>query len=191
MWMADDLVPLTIDDVIAASKKCDCWKIFLHWSAGRYGQVYEDYHINIDSDGSLYCVGNLDFSEVKHHTWKRNTGSIGISLCCGYGAVANNGYDADFGDFPPTREQIDTMGYIVALICKYSHIDISDVLTHKEIACIDGYGVPYGAVVDGVLQNDSDLRWDLWFLPDDAYGGEMRNGGDIIRGKARFYFPFV
>lgn len=23
-------------------------KVYLHWTAGRYGQMYDDYHINID-----------------------------------------------------------------------------------------------------------------------------------------------
>ncbi len=29
-------------------------KIYLHWSAGHYGQFYDDYHVNIDSDGSYH-----------------------------------------------------------------------------------------------------------------------------------------
>jgi hypothetical protein len=34
--------------------------IYLHWSAGHYGQFFADYHINIDHDGSLHtAVNNL------------------------------------------------------------------------------------------------------------------------------------
>ena len=29
-------------------------QIYLHWTAGRYGQLYDDYHFNIDADGSIY-----------------------------------------------------------------------------------------------------------------------------------------
>lgn len=60
-------------------------KLYLHWSAGRYGQKFGDYHINIDEDGSLWA-STEDFAETLAHTWKRNTGSIGITLCCCYGA---------------------------------------------------------------------------------------------------------
>ena len=28
-------------------------QIYLHWTAGRYGQLYDDYHFNIDADGSI------------------------------------------------------------------------------------------------------------------------------------------
>ena len=27
-------------------------KIYLHWTAGHYGQFFGDYHLNIDADGS-------------------------------------------------------------------------------------------------------------------------------------------
>lgn len=187
MWMADDLVPISIEDVKEAAERCEAWRIYLHWSAGRYGQIWEDYHINIDEDGSLYCIGDLDFDEKKSHTWKRNTGSIGISLCCAYNAQANNGYDADYGDYPPTQAQIDMMAMVVATICKYGRINIDDALTHQEIATIDGYGPGSG---------DSETRWDLWFLPDsgerDKHGNMvMRSGGAVIRGKARFYLNYV
>ena len=50
-------------------------QIILHWTAGRYGQFFNDYHINIDYDGS-YILTTEDFSEVKSHNWMKNTGSI-------------------------------------------------------------------------------------------------------------------
>ena len=55
-------------------------KIYLHWTAGRYGQMYDDYHLNIDQDGSIWASTD-DFSETLAHTWHRNTASIGITLC--------------------------------------------------------------------------------------------------------------
>ena len=37
--------------------------IYLHWTAGHYGQYYlNDYHIAIDADGSIYV--DHDFDEV-------------------------------------------------------------------------------------------------------------------------------
>ena len=73
MWYTEDLVPITLDDVRAAASNSRANRIFLHWSAGRYGQAYEDYHINIDEDGSLYCIGELDFNKRKNHTKKKQT----------------------------------------------------------------------------------------------------------------------
>jgi hypothetical protein len=59
--------------------------IFLHWTAGHYGQVYDDYHLCIDRDGTVY-VNCRHFLEYKTHTWMRNHSAIGIALCCGVDA---------------------------------------------------------------------------------------------------------
>lgn len=150
--------------------------IYLHWTAGRYGQYFDDYHICIDSDGSLKFMTD-DLSTPKNHTWHRNSEAIGIALCCCYGAQANNGIDTDFGDYPPTKEQIETMAEAVAILMKGMGLSIEEdtVMTHCEAAAIDGYG-PYS--------DDQDTRWDLWYLPD--FNG-MSPGGDVIRGKAIWY----
>ena len=150
-------------------------RVYLHWTAGRYGQVYSDYHICIDDDGKIYMPSD-NLLICRSHTWRRNSEAVGIALCCCYGAIANEGRDADFGDYPPTEKQIEVMSQIVALLNKYGEVSLDDVYTHCEIARIDGYG-PYSG--------DSETRWDLWFLPD--YDGVMRNGGDVIRGKAAWY----
>ena len=60
--------------------------IYLHWTAGHYGQVFDDYHLCIDQDGTVYATCD-DFCERKSHTWMRNGGTIGIALCCGYDAT--------------------------------------------------------------------------------------------------------
>ena len=59
--------------------------IYLHWTAGHYGQVFDDYHLCIDQDGTVYATCD-DLCERKAHTWMRNNGTIGIALCCGYDA---------------------------------------------------------------------------------------------------------
>ena len=51
-------------------------------------------------------------------------------------------------------------------------------MTHCEAAFQDGYGPG---------DDDPEMRWDLWFLPDVALHGELYPGGDLIRGKAIFY----
>lgn len=191
MWYAEDLVPITLDEVKEKAKNCNAWKVYMHWSAGRYGQIFEDYHICIDEDGSLYTIGDLDFDERKNHTWKQNTGAIGISLCSCYGATINGDGTIDYGDYPPTKEQIEAMSLVMSILNKYAKIPFSEMKTHYEIACEMGYGVPYGSYVNGVYQGDRDCRWDLMLLPDSAYNGELRDGGNVLRGKAIFYSDYI
>ena len=64
--------------------------IYLHWTAGRYDQFFDDYHLNIDGDGKVYrTCASLD--EKKAHTYQRNSGSIGITLCCALDASWQGG----------------------------------------------------------------------------------------------------
>ena len=172
-------------------------QIYLHWTAGRYGQLYDDYHFNIDADGSIYQTCT-QLTELKSHTWHRNTdtpsekelytsltwhrntGAIGIALCCACSALPHNGRDTEFGKFPPTPQQIDAAGKLVAKLAQGLNIPIDrwNVLTHCEAALIDGYG-PYSG--------DAETRWDLWYLRDSPGDGAMKPGGQVIRGKALWY----
>ena len=172
-------VSLTQVAVMAQAAKGRIAQIYLHWTAGRYGQLYDDYHFNIDADGSIYQTCT-QLTELKSHTWHRNTGAIGIALCCACSALPHNGRDTEFGKFPPTPQQIDAAGKLVAKLAQGLNIPIDrgNVLTHCEAALIDGYG-PYSG--------DAETRWDLWYLRDSPGDGQMKPGGDILRGKARWY----
>ena len=161
-------------------------KIYLHWTAGRYGQMYDDYHVNIDRDGSIWASTD-DFSETLAHTWHRNTASIGITLCCGYGATTN-----DLGDYPPTSEQIDAMAQVVAVIAPALRLTIESerVLTHAEAADNIDELLPEG---DEYGPNNGCERWDLQFLGTDESPewttdySDPRTGGNVIRGKANYW----
>ena len=175
--------------------------IYLHWTAGHYGQVYDDYHLCIDQNGQTY-VNCENLTDFKNHTWQRNVGAIGIALCCG--AFANcweptrraaweveSAFEVphkpqpdaalvDFGPEPPTPVQVEVMAKIVALLCDELCLPVNEdtVMTHCEAAFQDGYGPG---------DCDPDMRWDLWFLPDVALHGELYPGGDLIRDKVVFY----
>ncbi len=115
-------------------------QIYLHWTAGRYGQLYDDYHFNIDADGSIYQTCT-QLTELKSHTWHRNTGAIGIALCCACSALPHNGRDTEFGKFPAPHPSRSTPQ--VKLVAKLAQglnipIDRGNVLTHCEAALIDG-----------------------------------------------------
>lgn len=166
----------TLNDIEYMASQCHANNMTLHWGANWYDDHSDHYHINILGDGTIYSdYDNLDV--YCSHTWRRNTGNIGISLsCCADASVWADG-TVQWGSAPPTDAQIDTMAKVINTICKGAgwEIDKSRVRTHAEWADIDGYGI------NG---SDPDMRWDLIQIPQEA--GE---GGDILRGKA-IYFKY-
>lgn len=155
-------------------------KLYLHWSAGHYGQFFDDYHINIDKDGSYY-IATENLAAILAHTWKRNTGSIGITLACGYQATSN-----DLGPEPPTDQQIEAMARVITVLADALDltIDIFRVMTHGEAADnLDGYNGAYGDD-DCYGPATTCERWDLAILKN---GDAWCSGGDTLRGKANWY----
>ena len=175
--------------------------VYLHWTAGHYGQDYDDYHLCIDRDGTVY-VNCKHFTEYKIHTWMRNHSAIGIALCCGVdarcwlpdsceGFKVEKAYEnsrcahpecalIDYGPEPPTEIQIEVLADVVAILCEELELPITydTVRTHCEAAFEDDYGPGDG---------DPDMRWDLWFLPDVNLYGELAPGCAMLRDKALFY----
>ena len=164
---------LTLDEVsaLAAEARGKIHTIYLHWTAGRYDQVFDDYHLCIGRQGQIYAPVNMnDLAEKKAHTWLRNSGAVGIALCSGFGATirlnspsdgALNGwqpYDVDFGYCPPTPLQVQALVEVISTIAREAgiYINSATVLTHAEVADLDGYGI---------YDNDPDMRWDLITLP--------------------------
>jgi hypothetical protein len=157
----------------------------LHWTAGHYGQYYlNDYHVAIDYDGKIYVDAPLD--EVLAHTWKRNSGSVGITLACCVGATSE-----DLGDEPPTNAQIEAMAQAICAVADglWLTIDINHVMTHGEAADnVDGIypHEPYGCL-------STVERWDLQYLGTDESPcfirdyDDPRTGGNVLRGKAQWY----
>ena len=177
-------------------------RIFLHWTGGHYGHNEDAYHICIDRNGEVY-LNCKSFINFKTHTWMHNSGAIGIALLCGYDAHcwAPAGKDAslldvayesdrparndcaviDYGEEPPTHKQIEAMAKVVALLCRELCLPLAEdtVMTHCEIAFVDGYGPGDG---------DPDMRWDLWFLPEaGTTDGALYPGGMLLRAKAQYY----
>lgn len=164
-------------------------RIYLHWSAGHhYGQIFEDYHVNIDGDGNIYVTGDLD--EVKSHTWRMNTGSVAISLCCAYGATTN-----DLGDEAPTGKQIQAMAQAIVAVADglWLTIDKNHVRTHGEQAANEmGWEQPAYAPWNDECE-DGQVRWDLEYLGNEEspcynpWATDGSRGGDVLRGKANYY----
>lgn len=159
-------------------------KVYLHWTGGHRYTTFEDYHFCIDGDGEI--IESLPLNEIPSATYRRNTGSIAISICGCYGAKAyddgNGDYHAVLGGEAPTENQIEALAMIMAKISEIFNIplDIEHFMTHAEAADnMDGEYMhePYGP-------SATFERWDLAVLSDDD---DWMSGGDTLRGKAQWY----
>lgn len=175
----------------AQSAELDSPKIILHWTAGWWEQTSDHYHINITGDGRIF-MPSWDIATKRDHTWKRNTGTVGIALCCAAEATTN-----DLGENPPTAKQIERMAKIVAILCKNMEISLTsdNVLTHGEAA--DNPYLYDDEDLYGPQNPCEDMRWDLQFLgtPESPeYITDHENpmtGGNVIRGKAIWYLEHL
>ena len=165
-------------------------KLYLHWTAGRYGQFWDDYHVQIDADGSIYVQDGVSLADILEGTWKRNTGSIALTLLGCFDATTRDG----LGSNPPTGAQIESMSMAVSVLANALDltIDKARVMTHGEAGDNeDGY---YGAYGEGDEYGPKTTceRWDLEYLmtPDSPEFNpwcDGTRGGDAIRGKANWY----
>lgn len=160
-------------------------KIYLHWTAGHYHQKFDDYHVNIDKDGRIFASTD-DLSEVLAHTWRRNSGSVGITLDCCAGATSD-----DLGSEPPTAKQIESMAQCIQVVADalWLTIDMNHVMTHGEAADnVDGLNTHEEYGPQSTVE-----RWDLQFLGTDESSeyttdyDDPSTGGNVLRGKALWY----
>ena len=164
---------------MAKAAKGSIDRLYIHWTAGHYDSVFGDYHINITGAGETY-LSTDDLTAVLAHTWHRNTGAIGIALCCCVDATINCDGTFSFGSEPPTDLQIEKTAQVIAVLADVLGlpIDAEHVMTHAEVGDLDGYG-------PAEIGTKDFEKWDLWQLID--YDGEWRGGGEVLRGKANWY----
>ena len=161
-------------------------KVYLHWSAGHYGQFWDDYHVQIDKDGEIYVIGDGELDDVLEATYRRNSGSVSICILGCLDANTNN-----LGQESPTPLQIEGMSKAIAALCNglWLTIDKQRVMTHGEAADNED-GVyahePYGP-------KSTCERWDLEYLGTlespkyHPWADDGMRGGDVLRGKANWY----
>lgn len=199
----NSLREVSIDELRAAADEAreDIWeaakeygrepKVYMHWTAGHYETFFDDYHVSIDDAGRIYLNGNL--SDILAHTYHRNSGSVGISLCCCAGATTG-----DLGDEPPTPQQIESIAQAACAVADglWLTIDREHVMTHGEAADnADGLDINYPGGPYGP-QNTCE-RWDLQYLGTDESGeyttdyDDPATGGNVLRGKANWYRQYA
>ena len=170
----------------AAQKQGRETKVYLHWSAGHYGQFWSDYHVQIDKDGEIYVIADGKLDDVLAATWRRNSGSVSVCILGCLDADTNR-----LGAEPPTDAQIESMAQAIAALSNglWLTIDKQRVLTHGEAADNEDGIEPHEAYGPRTTCE----RWDLEYLgtlespkfhPWSTDGGR---GGDVLRGKANWY----
>ncbi len=162
----------------------DLRRLVWHWSAGNYTQVHHAYHLCVQGppyDGRPIFTHSLEHNmrqvgtgaPYAAHTWRMNSWCAGLSLMGMAGAVMRADGTYDFGRFPLTDLQIECLAWTGALLHKLYAIPFEQMVTHHEA---------YQAMLQAGVK-PPDFRWDLKVL-EPADGA---NGGDILRGKARWY----
>lgn len=151
-------------------------RIICHWTAGGHKANSTDkrhYHILVEGKGNL-VRGNpsiaLNVRPAKRgyaaHTYRGNSGSIGVSLCCMANAI-----ESPFkpGRYPMKKLQWDRLVEVNAALCKRYGIPVTPetVLSHAEVQ--DNLGIRQRG------------KWDYTRLPFDESIHGARNIGDRLR----------
>ena len=168
---------------MAKRAKCDHERtIFLHYTWGAYGDIYDEFHLCIDKNGEIYRPRlNLDDSLSE---WGFLDKGIHIALCCGKNLrYSNSGYQYDklrrvlCGDYP-TELQIAQMAIVVAIICR---------VLGQEI-CYRNVKTLYEHQFANIFRtHNEDISRDLMWLPHQEHSKELDCGGVTIRSKALEY----
>ena len=170
----------------AAARCARDTKIYLHWTAGHYGQFFADYHVQVDADGGIYVIGDGVLDDLLAATYLRNSGSISVALLGCVDATTES-----LGSEPPTAAQIEAMAQSATALADglWLTIDKERILTHGEAADNeDGVRThaPYGP-------RTTCERWDLEYLGTEEspvfhpWAEDGTRGGDVLRGKAQYY----
>ena len=181
------LDPLFVDDYYPKRFKT-ARKIYGHWSAGKYGGNFPDYHVMtlMDDSGKVYTAYNADvMTDLDAHTSGRNTDSIGVAIGCMYGGGVSN-----LGSYTPTPAMIMShLNTVADIMCNHNipfgayttHQEAADMIDYKNsgspVYSMDNLGSPpYGPIYGGVgrkygvtdpifnRSEDVCCRWDWYCL---------------------------
>lgn len=109
-------------------------KVTWHWSATNYfwKPPHKNYHFVIDGDGRV--VQYLSLMTVGAHTWRRNTGNIGIAFAAMWDDPKTSWFDCPIKDV-----QIEAMACLTAELMIKLNIPFENVHDHAFFAKLDKY----------------------------------------------------
>ena len=156
--------------------------IFLHYTWGAYGDIYDEYHLCIDKNGEIYRpLLNLD---DRIASWGFLSNSMHIALCCGKNLrYSNTGYQYDkrrrvlCGDYP-TELQIAQLAIVVAIICR----GLEQEICYRNVKTL--YEHQFANIF---RTHNEDISRDLMWLPRQEHSRELDCGGVTIRTRALEY----
>lgn len=158
-------------------------RIIWHWSAGPYKATRLDkkhYHFIIEDDGTIVTGDNPVSANEKikkgvpyaAHTYRANTGSIGVSMACMLRAQER---PLKYGSQPMTEIQFEACMKYTAELCKKYNIKVTEktVLSHAEVQSNLG-----------IKQKG---KWDFTVLPFKPKLKGAKECGDYARKRVKFY----
>ncbi|MEX0306019.1 MAG: peptidoglycan-binding protein [Ruegeria sp.] len=155
-------------------------RIHWHWTAGAEGVIdleLNHYNFVIDHGGkphegvySLRAQSGYSPERGAYHTWRANTGAIGLAVDCMAGAWER---PFDPGTAPMTSAQLGALVDLSAELGMTHDIPVSrfSMLSHAEVQ-----------PTLGIRQKQ---KWDITWLPGMAKPGDPIEVGDRIRAMVR------
>ena len=156
--------------------------IFLHYTWGRWGEVYDEFHLCVDKDGEIYRP-RYSLSE-RLTDWGDLADDIHVALCCGKDLrYTNSGLLFDerrrvlCGDYP-TELQIAQLAIVVAILARGLAQDI----------CYRSVRTMYEQYMARLYRSGrDDFTRDLLWLPARENSRELDFGGVRVRKRAQAY----
>lgn len=149
--------------------------VVLHWTAGNYTQIWDDYHYNVVYDPThkqAHVVKTLKTTDKGSHIWGRNTGLIGITMSC----MVDKQH-------PVTAEQVEAVSQLVAEICAWKRIDPKGTYHTDGKASNESRIWTTGESLEAAVIADHH-----WYALKDGYSNARWDIGDyykIVKSKAQ------
>jgi hypothetical protein len=180
-------------------------RIYDHWTVGHYNQNFDHYNVSVRFDGSHFHLDvthdlqdnarGVNDNAPAAHTYRRNTGAVGITVDGMLGASVHN-----FGPEPITTLMMEYLCAANAAVAHKYGIDLAGMsgtapytgeptlLTHAEAADRIGHPAQYDPYGPGSTAE----RWDLCSLISLPSGVSLSAAmatmtGDAIRERSRKY----
>ena len=113
--------------------------ITLHWTAGHYDQLFDDYHMCIDGNGTVHIMNDLDAYGA--HCYHENSNNFGIATCSNVNASLNGDGYMGYSTYEPGPEpvnglQLEAMATLVYLCCVQWNIPLVKYLLMASVVYV-------------------------------------------------------